>query len=252
MAASEERIGVLGQDVSYRQAISPANLKGTRDDQDTNNHDFQLDARGKSRMTILVDNQPNQALTVSIYGAHAIDASVGDAGTEQVGSSRIVTLADKRIIRLDTAFPFYIIRCAYVVAPSDATALYYTLYVNLTMGAVGEEDEDVIETPFTGAGDLAVGTHKIAPGVAFKLEEIELTLNAAPTSGTQNLVIKKDDGSGTTAYDNVLLTLDLVANAVTSLIIKPNKSLKPTDVITAAWTNTDGKTFGLIFKHRLI
>jgi len=241
MAASEERIAVLGQDVPNRQTI----------DQDTNNHDFQLDARGKSRMTILVDNQPNKDLTVSIYGAHAIDASIGDAGTEQIGSSRTVTLDDKRIIRLDVAFPFYIIRCAYASAPDDATALYYTVYVNLTTGAVGKEDEDVIETPFTGTGNVVVGTQKLAPGAAFRLVEVELTLSAAPTTGTQNLVLKKDDGSGTAAYDNVLLSIDLVANAVTSLVVKPDKPLKASDVITAAWTNTDGRTFGLIFKYKL-
>jgi len=46
--------------------------------------------------------------------------------------------------------------------------------------------------------------------------------------------------------------LDLVANAVTDLVVKPNKACKAADVITAAWTNTDGKTYGLKFKHQLI
>lgn len=107
---------------------------------------------------------------------------------------------------------------------------------------------NTIEVPFTGTGNIVAGTHKCAPGVAWKLEEIELTLNAAPTTGTQNFVISKDD-SGGTAYDNTILTIDLVANAVTSLIIKPDKNLKSGDVVTATWTNTDGKTFGLIFKY---
>uniref|UniRef100_A0A6H1Z6T6 Uncharacterized protein n=1 Tax=viral metagenome TaxID=1070528 RepID=A0A6H1Z6T6_9ZZZZ len=109
----------------------------------------------------------------------------------------------------------------------------------------------VVETPFTGSGNLAVGTSKIAPGAAFKLTEIELHLNAAPTTGTQNLVITLDDGVGGT-YDLVILMLDLVANAVTDLVVKPNKACKAADVITAAWTNTDGKTYGLKFKHQLI
>jgi len=111
--------------------------------------------------------------------------------------------------------------------------------------------ESVVETPFTGAGNLAVGTHKLAPGAAFVLEEIELHLSAAPTTGTQNLVITKDDGVGE-AYDLAILTIDLVANAVTDLIIKPAKKCKADDVITAAWTNTDGRTYGLVFKHRLL
>ena len=110
----------------------------------------------------------------------------------------------------------------------------------------------VVETPFTGTGNVVVGTAKIEPGAAFKLTEIELHLSAAPTTGTQNLVITKDDGSGTVAYDVVILTIDLVANAVTDLVIRPSKTCKSTDVITAAWTNTNGVTYGLIFKHQLV
>lgn len=108
-----------------------------------------------------------------------------------------------------------------------------------------------VETPFTGAGDLAVGTDKIAPGTAFRLVAIELHLNAAPTTATQNLVISKDDGVAA-AYNLNILTLDLVANAITDLVIKPDMPCKASDVITAAWTNTDTKTYGLIFKHQLL
>jgi len=108
-----------------------------------------------------------------------------------------------------------------------------------------------VETPYTGSGNVVVGTERIAPGAAFRLTEIELHLSAAPTTGAQNLVITKDDGVGV-AYDLVILTIDLVANAVTDLVIKPDKTCKATDVITAAWTNTDGRTYGLIFKHQLV
>jgi len=110
----------------------------------------------------------------------------------------------------------------------------------------------IVEVPFTGTGNVVVGTAKITPGAAFRLVEVELTITTggAPTTGTQNFVLTKDDGVGT-AYDNVLLSLDLVANAVTSLSFKPKKSLKATDVVTAAWTNTDGRTYGLIFKYEL-
>jgi hypothetical protein len=47
------------------------------------------------------------------------------------------------------------------------------------------------------------------------------------------------------------LSIDLVANAITSLSFKPDKVFKAADVITAAWTNSDSKTFGLKFKHQL-
>lgn len=120
-----------------------------------------------------------------------------------------------------------------------------------TTNKVVASDPPVVETPFTGAGDLVVGTHKLAPGAAFKLTEIELHLNAAPTTGAQNLVISLDDGVAP-AYDLVILTIDLVANAVADLVIKPKKTCKSTDVITVSWTNTDGKTYGLKFKHQLM
>lgn len=110
---------------------------------------------------------------------------------------------------------------------------------------------ETVESPFTGAGNVVVGTERIAPAAAFRLTEIELHLSAAPTTGAQNLVITLDDGVAP-AYDLAILTLDLVANAVVDLVITPNKACKATDVITAAWTNTDGRTFGLKFKHQLL
>jgi len=119
---------------------------------------------------------------------------------------------------------------------------------------IGKVSEPLtVETPFTGGSgeDIEAGVEKLEPGAVFKLTEIELHLSAAPTSGTQNLVIKLDDGVGDT-YDLVILTLDLVANAVTDLVVRPNKVCKAADVITAAWTNTDNLTWGLKYKHQLL
>ena len=114
-----------------------------------------------------------------------------------------------------------------------------------------KEKRLIVETPFTGAGNLVVGTNLIDPGAKFKLVAIELHLSAAPTTGAQNLVITKDDGVAA-AYDLNVLTLDLVANAIVDLRIEPNLLCKATDAITAAWTNTDGRTYGLIFKYELV
>ena len=109
-----------------------------------------------------------------------------------------------------------------------------------------------VETPFTATtGDIAAATHKIAPAAAFKLTEIELHLASAPTGANPNLVITLDDGVGA-AYDLNILTLDLVANAVTDLVIKPGKACKATDAITAAWTNTNNITWAIKFKHQLL
>ena len=108
-----------------------------------------------------------------------------------------------------------------------------------------------VETPFTATGDIVAAAHKIAPAAVFKLTEIELHLASAPTGANPNLVITLDDGVGA-AYDLVILTLDLVANGVTDLVIKPNKVCKATDVITAAWTNTNNITWAIKFKHQLL
>jgi hypothetical protein len=117
------------------------------------------------------------------------------------------------------------------------------------IGKVSEPS--TVETVWTGTGNLAVGTNKIAPGAVFKLVEVSLHLNAAPTTGTQAFVVTLDDGVNA-AYDEVLFTIDLVANAVTDLCIKFGRNFKATDVITLAWTNTDTKTYGVKFKHQLI
>ncbi len=110
----------------------------------------------------------------------------------------------------------------------------------------------IVETQFTGTGSMVVATAKIAPGVAYKVVAIELHLNAAVAIGTQNLVLTLDNGTGS-AYDINILTIDMVANAVTDLIVTPADLLcKSTDVITAAWDNNGSKTYGLTFKHELI
>lgn len=97
---------------------------------------------------------------------------------------------------------------------------------------------------------MVIGIHKLAPAADFKLQEVSLHLSAAPTTSTQNLVITLDSAQGS-AYDQVLLTIDLVANAITDLTIKPDRHFQSGDVITCAWTNTNTVTYGLVFKHQL-
>jgi hypothetical protein len=113
---------------------------------------------------------------------------------------------------------------------------------------------NIVETHYTGTQTMLASTHYITPGVAYKVVAIELTLSAAPTTGTQNLVITLDNGTGS-AYDVTVYSVDLVAKALTSLIIPEDYEgfdpYKSSDVITAAWDNTDGKTWGLTFKHEV-
>lgn len=107
----------------------------------------------------------------------------------------------------------------------------------------------IVETSFSSTASMIVGTHKLAPNVAYKVIAVEIHNSAAPTTGTQNLVLTLDNGTGS-AYDVTLLSLDMVANAVTDLRHIPEELLcKSTDVITASFINSDAVTWGLIFKH---
>lgn len=109
----------------------------------------------------------------------------------------------------------------------------------------------IVSTEFTGAVAIAAATHKLAPGVAYKVVAVELHTSAAPTTGTQNLVLTLDNGTGS-AYDVTLLSIDCVANAITDLRLTPQELLcKSTDVVTAAMVNSDAVTWGLTFKHEV-
>ncbi len=107
------------------------------------------------------------------------------------------------------------------------------------------------EAPFTGSGDIVATTAKIAPGVPFKLTEVLLYIAATPTTSTQNFVVTKVD-SVATVYNENIITIDLVANAITNLIVKPDLICKAGDTITAAWTNTNTKNYGLLFKYETV
>ncbi len=110
----------------------------------------------------------------------------------------------------------------------------------------------VVEAPFTGSAAISAGTAKIAPAAAFRLLRVEVHLNAAPTT-SENLVITLDDGVSS-AYDTVLTKENLSAGSQTDFIKTYGEGyeFKSTDVITAAWTNTDTKTYGLKFVYELI
>jgi len=139
------------------------------------------------------------------------------------------------------------------ILDADGKVIISPVAIAAGTNLIGKVSEPAtVETPFTATtGNIAAATHKIAPGAAFKLTEIELHLASAPTGANPNLVIQLDDGVGA-AYDLNILTLDLEANAVTDLVIKPDKVCKAADVITAAWTNTNNITWAIKFKHQLI
>lgn len=116
MAVVVETVAPLGEQVQYRQVISPNYLTGSFIIDDANDHDFKLDARGKSRLTVFVQNPGDQVLTVKVYGMHSLTATVGDVGVKQIGGDFTVATTSAEYRTVSDPFPFYLLR----VTPAGA------------------------------------------------------------------------------------------------------------------------------------
>ena len=120
---------ISGQAKSHRQVIIPGGQSGSHSTQDTNNNDFHWAAQGKGRFTVAVNNAPNQDITLALYGMHAADGAVGDAGVFQIGSTITISAASKGYIVCNDPFPFYLVRLNHAVAPTDDPAKVVSIYV---------------------------------------------------------------------------------------------------------------------------
>ena len=78
-----------------------------------------------------------------------------------------------------------------------------------------------------------------------RLLGISLALNTAPTTG-EDFTITLNANSGTT-YDVLLYSLDLSTESVTDLVYIPDDQviLVAGDSVDVAYTNTDGRTYGV-------
>ena len=124
---------ISGMPSSHRQVVLPSFLTGSFNSQDTANHDFKADGRGKGRLSVAINNAPNQQLTVTVYGQHVLGGDVGDVGTFSIGSFTVAAgggSATKGYETINDPFPFYLIRCAYGVAPTDDPAKTCTVYID--------------------------------------------------------------------------------------------------------------------------
>ena len=123
---------VQGKDVNNRQVVSPNYQKGVVALDDTDNHALIIDGRGKGRMTVFVDNQTNQTITVTVYGAHASDADPADADVMELGGSGAsqftVTTGAQNYECYNDPFPYFIIRITTGSTPDGENV---TIYVNL-------------------------------------------------------------------------------------------------------------------------
>ncbi len=120
--------------VHYRQAIAPNHQAGSFVGDDTDNHDFVFEGRGKSVLNFQVNNAPNDVLTWTLYGMHEPDGTVGDVGTFQIDTGTIAAadFADEGF--MGYSYPFYLLRLAYASAPTDTPKKTVNVYVDLTVG----------------------------------------------------------------------------------------------------------------------
>ncbi|MFA5429840.1 MAG: hypothetical protein WC329_01620 [Candidatus Omnitrophota bacterium] len=121
-------------DVHYRQAISPNHQTGSFVGDDTDNHDFVFQGRGKSCPQIDIHNAPNKELTWTLYGMHEKDGEVGDPGTYQIDTGAVDAAGQYDDAWFGYAFPFFLLRLAYAVVPDDDPFESVTVFANLTFG----------------------------------------------------------------------------------------------------------------------
>lgn len=113
-----ETVSGLGEFVREPQVVSPNYLTGTFVIDDNDDHDFKIDGRGKSKVTVFVQNPGDQVLTVQVYGMHSLTADVGDVGVKQIGGDVTVSITSNGYWTVGDPFPFYLVR----VTPAGAAA----------------------------------------------------------------------------------------------------------------------------------
>ena len=120
-----ETLSPVGEQVHYRQSISPNHLSGSFVGNDQDNHDFKFKARGKRTITVAIDNPTDQTLTWALYGMHEADGEVGDVGTFEVDVANDILTAAKGGATNTNSYPFYLLRCSFAVTPDGTTVSVY-------------------------------------------------------------------------------------------------------------------------------
>jgi len=129
-----ESLSALGVNVHYRQTISPNHQYGSFTADDTDNHDFIFQGRGKSVISIAIDNPANKDLSWTLYGMHESDGEVGDAGTFTIDSGTVSSGNKDDEGFVGYTYPYYLLRLAYSVKPTDNPAETVSLYIDANIG----------------------------------------------------------------------------------------------------------------------
>ena len=110
--------------------------------------------------------------------------------------------------------------------------------------------QDIRVTPSTGTSAISVS---YAPGYAFWLDGVTCHFSAAPTT-SENFTVTLNASDGA-AYDTVLYSIDPSAYSAADIEFRPEggpRSCKAGDSIDVAYTNTDGRTYGVRIEARLM
>lgn len=93
-------------------------------------------------------------------------------------------------------------------------------------------------------------SYTVPAGATFDLNSVTVKFSAAPVT-SEYLTITLDSALGA-AYDVVLYKVDPAATSATSIVWQPDAPLylSPGDVVTLAYTNTDGRTWGATLAGR--
>jgi len=116
------------------QVVSPMYLTGSFVIDDTNDHQFKVDGKGKSKMTVLVANASALRIqTVKVYGMHAIDALIDAVGSKQIGATFTVGVSTTEYRTVADPFPFYCVQIT--SAAADAGVPVCTVFIDFHSGS---------------------------------------------------------------------------------------------------------------------
>ena len=112
-----------------KQVVLPNHKEFSFVANDTNDHDFIVDCRGKAKASICIDNPTDKTATITLYGAHAADADIGDTGVFELegpgnGSFDVATTVKDYTV-VNDPFPWMIIRVTFAATPNGTTLRGY-------------------------------------------------------------------------------------------------------------------------------
>ena len=126
-----ETLSPLDLNVHYRQAIRPNHLSGSFAGDDQDNHDFVWEARGKSVVSFAINNATDKQMTWALYGMHASNGTVGDAGTFSIDSGTTAAGGQTDEGYIGYNYPYFLLRCSFSATPDGSTV---NVYIDVSQG----------------------------------------------------------------------------------------------------------------------